>query len=392
MSANKFVFVVCGASEHINTLHFSLHALKKFSNNEIIILTDSSRNEIPVVHSLVVDIKTPEHLNHHQASIFLKTSIHRCLPAGHLYCYLDTDIVALSKEADSIFSFYTSPITFCKDHCRINAFSPAAIHCGCQQRFDEYSNRLTYYLVDFEHNILPRLNYIDLCIAEIDKLEKDMKGSKWNYKWHTFKYTLPGKYYMLNDKYKMDKSTGFWYDKAGILLKYEKINSLEYVYEKTGFLWVADKKEWHTSSGESFTNPTCQHLGLEIKSKFHITITPANWHHWNGGVFLFDDSSHEFLKNWHHATIDIFNDAKWKTRDQGTLAATAWKFGLQDQPTLPIEYNFIADHNNKSVCYMGDMNFSFEDSHQIIHPYFIHVFHHWGDEKWQVWCDVRDYF
>ena len=77
---NIFVFVVCGNREHIDTLHFSLDALKRFSKNKIVIVTDSSRNEVPVNHSEIFDVETPNEFTHHQASIFLKTSLHKFLP------------------------------------------------------------------------------------------------------------------------------------------------------------------------------------------------------------------------------------------------------------------------------------------------------------------------
>jgi hypothetical protein len=69
---NKFVFVVCGSREHIDTLHFSLNALKKYTKNKIVVITDLSRNEIEIQHSDVIDVKTSPKYNHHQASIFLK--------------------------------------------------------------------------------------------------------------------------------------------------------------------------------------------------------------------------------------------------------------------------------------------------------------------------------
>ena len=131
MNENKFVFVVCGAREHVETLHFSLRYLKHFSKNEIVIVTDSSRNEIPVKHNTVVDIKTPENFNHHQASIYLKTGLHKFLPQGFTYCYLDTDVVALNEECDKIFSHKKGLVTFAADHCRMPAFSPNAVKCNC---------------------------------------------------------------------------------------------------------------------------------------------------------------------------------------------------------------------------------------------------------------------
>ena len=79
MSANKFVFVVCGGCEHIETLHYSLQFLKKFSANEIIVVTDAARNEVPVQHDNVIQVDTPTHFNHHQASIYLKVGLNNCL-------------------------------------------------------------------------------------------------------------------------------------------------------------------------------------------------------------------------------------------------------------------------------------------------------------------------
>ena len=64
LRSNTFVFVVCGAKEHIETLHFSLAALQHFSKAGIVVVTDSSRNEIEVVHNNIIDIKTPAHFSH----------------------------------------------------------------------------------------------------------------------------------------------------------------------------------------------------------------------------------------------------------------------------------------------------------------------------------------
>ena len=89
MSKNIFVFVVCGAKEHIDTLHFSLNYLKRYSKCEIIVLTDSKRNEIKIKHNHVLEATAPKHFSHHQASIYLKTGIHKFLPKGNNYCYFD---------------------------------------------------------------------------------------------------------------------------------------------------------------------------------------------------------------------------------------------------------------------------------------------------------------
>ncbi len=128
MTDSKFVFVVCGGKEHIDTLHFSLEYLKYYSDKEIVILTDSTRNEIPIVHDNVIDVKAPEEYDHHQASIYLKTGVHKFVPAGKApNCYLDTDVVAVDNECDSVFGNYNSPIAFCSDHCKMPEFSPSAV-------------------------------------------------------------------------------------------------------------------------------------------------------------------------------------------------------------------------------------------------------------------------
>src|SRR5579863_2773170 len=134
MPGNKFVFVVCGAREHLDTLHFSLRYLRYFSKNEIVVVTDPRRNEIPVEHPDVIEVNTPENFTHHQASIYIKTGLHKFLPKGFNYCYLDTDVVAINKECDDIFSHQQGLVTFAPDHCRMPRFSPNAVKCDCLQR------------------------------------------------------------------------------------------------------------------------------------------------------------------------------------------------------------------------------------------------------------------
>ena len=150
---NIFVFVVCGAKEHIDTLHFSLTALKKFSKLRIIIVTDKSRNEEDIRHTEIVNVDTPSQLDHHQASIYLKTGLNKFLPKGNNYCYLDTDVVSVDSKVDDIFELYQSPITFCTDHCTIDEFSPSAISCGCKEAFLIDSQLPYYYHDDFQKNV-----------------------------------------------------------------------------------------------------------------------------------------------------------------------------------------------------------------------------------------------
>jgi hypothetical protein len=84
--------------------------------------------------------------------------------------------------------------------------------------------------------------------------------------------------------------------------------------------------------------------------------------------------------------MQIFNDPAWKTRDQGTLIATAWEFGLQDQKLLSKRFNFIADFYNHSLEVDASKNRISDDFFKTSYsPAFVHVFHHFGTKGWDVW-------
>jgi hypothetical protein len=76
-------------------------------------------------------------MNDHQASIYLKTSLHRQLPAGNCYCYLDSDVIALNSEVDNVFKQKKGLIAFAPDHSRMSKFSPYAVKCGCLEQNQE---------------------------------------------------------------------------------------------------------------------------------------------------------------------------------------------------------------------------------------------------------------
>ena len=81
-------------------------------------------------------------------------------------------------------------------------------------------------------------------------------------------------------------------------------------------------------------------LQLALRERFNVDID-AHWRLWNGGVFLFDEASRRFLDTWHRYTCLLFNDPQLHPRDQGALAATVWTLGLQNEPLLPIDCNWI---------------------------------------------------
>ena len=146
---------------------------------------------------------------------------------------------------------------------------------------------------------------------------------------------------------------------------------------------------WVNKKGESVSYVNCNHLIEEIKNKFNINIIDKKFQQWNGGVFLFNKDSVDFLETWHKHTLEIFKDKAWKTRDQGTLAATVWQFGMQNQKTLPIEFNFIADFFNTQITYQDDKGFTKDNFKTTIEPNFIHVYHEFGNKNWEIWMAVE---
>ena len=100
---------------------------------------------------------------------------------------------------------------------------------------------------------------------------------------------------------------------------------------------------------------------------------------------MFDDSSHQFLEQWHKKTLQIFELPEWRTRDQGTLIATVWQFCLQKHPTLSKQWNFIADYNKAGLDFKEESIFTDDFWKTKYTPSFIHIYHHWADENWKIW-------
>ncbi len=99
------------------------------------VVTDTRRNEIAIDHPAVIDVETPHHFSHHQASIFLKTGLHRVLPPDFEYAYLDTDVIAANDGVDLIFDRQSGPVTFARDFTFLEScvatFSRHAMNCCC---------------------------------------------------------------------------------------------------------------------------------------------------------------------------------------------------------------------------------------------------------------------
>ena len=388
---NKFVFVVCGGREHIDTLHFSLASLKQFTASEIWVVTDVTRNEIPVVHDHVLNITTPSHFDHHQASIYLKTGLHQFLPKGFNYCYLDTDVIALSQEVNDIFSHKTGVIAFAADHCRLRQFSPHAVNCNCEQQHKNEQEEIKELLKNFGHN--PPVLSVELEQKQRilqQKLEV-LKTRKTRMILNAIRFIFSPDVFKLDEENRYLAQKNCWTDKAGNSILYETPYSvIQKVEKNSAWRFSKLKRRWISPQGNDMALLECGHLKQAIADKFNQTIDET-WQHWNGGVFLFDDTSRDFMETWHQNTLAVFKDPYWKTRDQGTLIATAWQLGLQGLPLLPKKFNFIAYFYNPALMLSKDTTGISDDA--LVHVYepaFIHVFDHFNTSGWDVWDWIKE--
>jgi hypothetical protein len=380
---NAFVFVVCGSREHIDTLHYALKSLASRTNNDIIVVTDPARNEILIEHNNIITINTPPEFNHHQASIWMKTSLHLILPKGKKYAYLDTDIIAIGDHVDKIFDEYIPPIRFASDHCNMPRFSPYAVNCSCQSEYQDFIDKLNAYL-DKEDPL--RLTTDPAIISSRHQLSRTLTGLVQNKLLLILKgllYCFSWPYFRLNDKFLFDRKRNKWKDQQGRDIM-TNINWRK-VAKSMGLKYNPLTFNMKFSNGQSIWVNECHHLQENIQKKFGITVTNNNWRHRNGGVFLFDDRSFEFLDTWHNFTLEIFKDPEWKTRDQGTLIATHWKFGIQDQPPLNKRWNFICDYHNGLLALNDNEDAISDDGRSYIKPEFLHIYHHFGDTQWDIW-------
>lgn len=383
-----FVFVVCGSREHINELHFSLKALKKYTNHKIYVVTDIKRNEIPIYHDLIIDVETPSHLSNHQASIYLKTSLHRLLPPENLYCYLDSDVIALNIQCNNVFDYYVPPVTFAYDHTTLSYFSPYALNCNCLNRFyeeqDEFQKAISNVV---QHPNFPP-DYNNIAVRKLFAYQKSLLYSRKN----LFSFLIKIFFAFIRGKVKLSKNIAIdlrskkWvvestFEYPVLLLHYTDIK------KKTDYRFDLLKKRWKKKDGKYLAQNRCNHLQEAFKNIFNIDVDP-DFHHWNGGVFLFDEQSSAFMDKWHKMTLQIFDDPFWKVRDQATLIATVHLFKLENHKLLPEKFNFIADFYKPEITTTGEVGVFYKGKSKI-KPSFIHIYHQWGNSNWEIWNEVK---
>jgi hypothetical protein len=381
----KYVFVVCGAKEHIETLHFSLNYLKHFSNYEVLVVTDSTRNEIPVVHNRIIDVKTPEHFSNHQASIYLKVGLNKFLPKGYTYCYLDTDVVAINSKCDDVFNYKSGPVTFAKDHCIMPKFSPNAVKCNCSIVNKREKAELEALMEKYD----PAKKNTDPLMEEkkrklINEFEL-IKKDKLKYLFIVLRFVTTLKTFKLNDDMFYNRWTKLWHDAEGRVIIPPAEDMFRDIERNSHWRWDSFRRRWVGPDGRDVFNPECHHLAEYIHTKFGIEIKNKKFQHWNGGVFLFDDNSEDFMNAWFDKTMAIFDDENWYTRDQGTLIATIWQFGLQQNPLLPQKFNFIADYTSPKMMMNDKGEFTDDAFRTKVKPAFLHIYHNWGKRGWNIW-------
>lgn len=388
-NSRVFVYVVCGDDSHIDTLNFSLKYLRQFSRNRIIVVTDTSRNNKEIEHNDILNVATPEKFTHHQASIYLKTGLHKFLPEGNMYCYIDTDVIAMSSSIEEVFNEFEAPVVFAADHCRMPEFSPYAVNCSCNATKKEKYAKLDK--LQLKHN--PNMGITDPILQEKAKQLINIfnieKQNKWTYMGHIARYFFSYRRFVFNEDFYYDKQKKVWYYADGRPVLFDIKGYYRKIEKESFFKWNNKRQIWLDDTGENAYIAYCNHLSERIKEKFNIQISDNNWQHWNGGVFLFNDTSHDFMNTWHNYSLAIFDDPSWKTRDQGTLIATAWHYELKNHKKLPQKFNFIADYHKRNLCYDTDKGFSTDKFKTTIAPSFIHIYHEFGRKDWDVWQAVE---
>jgi len=378
-----FVFVVCGSAEHIDALHYSLVAMERHSRAAILVVTDSRRNERSIRWPHVVDVATPTHLDNHQASIYLKTAVHRFVPPGPRYCYVDTDVVAVAPNVDDVFRIAPAPIRFAADHIGLREFSPHAVRCDCPERrrcdLDEIARiKRVAYASAYAPEPEP-----GLCRTPADY---ERRAADRCARWMAFVRWAAGR---PSSGQRGDAGSRrwqrYWIESQDAVL-WEPPRIVRHVERTTAWRRDRRRQSWISPAGQDVYHVRCDHLVGEIARTFGIVVKRPAWQHWNGGVFLFDEGSNAFLDAWHTKTMTIFNDPVWRTRDQGTLIATAWEFGLQDLPVIPRAFNCITDPNVGGLMVSADgASLTVNGFLTRERPCLVHVMYRFGDPTWDVW-------
>jgi hypothetical protein len=100
-----YILTISG-NEHVDRINFCIKFLKKYTKKEIVVITTRVSGKIE--HDQVKEVNIDDKYDLHACSRILKTNIpyFLSLPKNNAcsYCYLDNDVLALSKDIDLIFN------------------------------------------------------------------------------------------------------------------------------------------------------------------------------------------------------------------------------------------------------------------------------------------------
>lgn len=352
MSNRNYVFAVCGESKYLRQCEDAVMRLGNFSSLPIYIITDVKRNDSKITaEAKIIEVETPGDLNHHQASIYLKTSLPHFLPVQtSSYCYLDSDVFAVSDKADTIFDCEHEGIGFAQDLYTVNEFSAYVFNDGfLEKRLAENQEvvSLISKLEALHHHFKEKQQS-----PEGKKLEAFLSTVKKD----PFRNLLPLSNYLFARAFKFEKqkirddlyyksAAKAWVDKNEneILFDYpSRINKLlsssPYKFDKKKGSWLNPKGEKvfsmkHPKLREWLTQQTNRQFSGEERLL-------------NGGVFVFDQRAIPFFNTWHDEVMKQLPDNSFRNRDQAALFLAAQKYpGLIGKP-LDSCYNFLVDEQH----------------------------------------------
>jgi hypothetical protein len=124
----RFVLAVAGEA-HVRQAAAAIAFLKRVTRRDILLVR--ARSDYRPEHDEIIDVATPPGMSDRQAGIVLKTGLANIVGNAETYCYLDSDVIAVSPDVDEIFAQMRGPIAFAADHARIDVFSRYAVRCFC---------------------------------------------------------------------------------------------------------------------------------------------------------------------------------------------------------------------------------------------------------------------
>jgi hypothetical protein len=368
MSDDKaFVYSVVGKGKHSARVDNSVRLLQSMTNKEIYVVAGKDRHNVSSSGNKI-EVALPKDLDDHEASIWLKTSLNKYLPTGKRYAYLDSDVLPVHNP-DAIFEQFKDPIMFARDQATIDRFSPYAVSCGClkdkidqqlalQEQIDQFAN--------YSKSILPK----DVLFEKQKRLKRLLSDEMIFQKWLRFiRFNLARKKYHLSGEFYFDKEKSIWYDNDEEIILYHEPN--QHIQQHSPYTHDDQTNRWLNAKHEDIHDVQCSHLRESLLNKFDVAADGKELL-WNGGIFLFDEGSNDFMNTWHQIVCDILSDHRWRTRDQAALYITSRKFNLDPAENhLEKKWNWLITENTELDLLMNEK----------VKPHFVHLMHPMIDDQ-----------